>query len=69
TMFHEFGHALHGFFQDVKYPSLANTPPDWVEFPSQFNETWAREPSVLMHYAVNYQTGQPMPKDLFDKVI
>jgi peptidyl-dipeptidase Dcp len=69
TMFHEFGHALHGLFQNVKYPTLSNTPPDWVEFPSQFNEMWAREPSVLMHYAVNYQTGQPMPKDLFDKVI
>jgi peptidyl-dipeptidase Dcp len=69
TMFHEFGHALHGFFQDVNYPTLANTPPDWVEFPSQFNEMWAREPSVLMHYAISYQTGQPMPKELFDKVI
>ena len=71
TMFHEFGHALHFLFQDVKYPTLSdnNTPPDWVEYPSQFNEMWAREPSVLMHYAINYQTGQPMPKELFDKVI
>jgi peptidyl-dipeptidase Dcp len=70
-MFHEFGHALHGLFSDVKYPLLSGTsvPPDFVEFPSQFNEMWAREPKVLAHYAHHYQTGEPMPKALFDKVL
>jgi peptidyl-dipeptidase Dcp len=71
TMFHEFGHALHGLFSNVKYPMLAGTsvPPDFVEYPSQFNEMWAREPQVLAHFAKNYQTGEAMPKDLFDKVM
>ena len=71
TMFHEFGHALHGFFADQRYPSLSgtNVARDFVEFPSQFNEHWAFEPSVLAHYAKHYQTGQPMPKALVDKIL
>lgn len=70
TMFHEFGHALHGMFSDVKYPSLAGTsvPRDFVEFPSQFNEHWALEPAVLASYAKHYETGEPMPQPLVDKI-
>ena len=70
TMFHEFGHALHGMFSNSTYPSLAgtNVPRDFVEFPSQFNEHWAMEPSVLAHYAKHYQTGEPMPQTLLDKI-
>ncbi|HET6630946.1 MAG TPA: peptidyl-dipeptidase Dcp [Woeseiaceae bacterium] len=70
TMFHEFGHALHGMFSDVKYPTLAgtNVPRDFVEFPSQFNEHWALEPEVLAHYAKHYETGEPMPQSLVDKI-
>jgi peptidyl-dipeptidase Dcp len=71
TMFHEFGHALHGMFSDVNYPSLSgtNVPRDFVEFPSQYNEMWARDPKVFAHYAKHYQTGAPMPKALLDKVL
>jgi peptidyl-dipeptidase Dcp len=71
TMFHEFGHALHGFFADQQYPSLSGTSVarDFVEFPSQFNEHWAFEPAVLAHYAVHYQTGQRMPQALADKIL
>ncbi len=70
TAFHEFGHALHGFFQDVRYPYYSmNVPRDFVEYPSQFNEMWADWPSVLAHYAHHYQTGAAMPKALLDKVI
>jgi peptidyl-dipeptidase Dcp len=70
TMFHEFGHALHGMFSDVKYPTLAgtNVPRDFVEFPSQFNEHWAMEPQVFAHYAKHYETGAPMPQELVDKI-
>jgi peptidyl-dipeptidase Dcp len=70
TMFHEFGHALHGMFADTKYPSLsgANTARDFVEFPSQFNEHWATDPKVFAHYAINYKTHEPMPKALVDKI-
>ncbi len=70
TMFHEFGHALHGMFADTKYPSLSGTAVarDFVEFPSQFNEHWASYPAVFQHYAKHYQTGAPMPADLADKV-
>ena len=70
TMFHEFGHALHGMFSNVTYPTLsgANVPRDFVEFPSQFNEHWALEPSVFANYAKHYQTGAPMPKALVDKI-
>jgi peptidyl-dipeptidase Dcp len=71
TMFHEFGHGLNGLFANTKYPRLSGTatPPDFVEYPSQFNEMWAREPIVLANYAKHYQTGEPMPKALFDKVL
>ena len=71
TMFHEFGHALHGMFSDVKYPYFSGTsvPRDFVEFPSQVNEMWADWPSVLANYAKHYQTGEPMPQELLDKVL
>ncbi|MBP1840324.1 peptidyl-dipeptidase Dcp [Formosa algae] len=70
TMFHEFGHALHGFFADQEYVSLSgtNTPRDFVEFPSQFNENWALYPSILNNYAKHYKTGEPMPQALIDKI-
>jgi peptidyl-dipeptidase Dcp len=70
TMFHEFGHGLHGLFASQTYPSLSGTSVarDFVEFPSQFNEHWALEPRVLAHYAKNYQTGAPMPQSLVDKI-
>jgi peptidyl-dipeptidase Dcp len=70
TMFHEFGHGLHGMFANTKYPSLSgtNTPRDFVEFPSQFNEHWASYPSVFKHYAVHYKTGAAMPDDLVAKI-
>ncbi|HEY1092775.1 MAG TPA: M3 family metallopeptidase [Burkholderiaceae bacterium] len=70
TAFHEFGHALHGMFSNVKYPYFAGTavPRDFVEFPSQVNEMWADWPSVLANYARHYQTGEVMPRALLDKV-
>ena len=70
TMFHEFGHALHGFFADQTYPSLSgtNVARDFVELPSQFNEHWALDPKVLHHYAMHYKTGKPMPQELIDKI-
>jgi peptidyl-dipeptidase Dcp len=70
TMFHEFGHALHGLLTRVKYPTLAgaNVPRDFVEFPSQFNENWATEPTVFANYARHYQTGAPIPADLAAKL-
>ncbi|MBX3699008.1 MAG: peptidyl-dipeptidase Dcp [Dokdonella sp.] len=71
TMFHEFGHALHGMFSNVKYPSIAgtNTSRDFVEFPSQFNENWALEPTVFANYAKHNETGEPMPQELVDKIV
>jgi peptidyl-dipeptidase Dcp len=71
TMFHEFGHALHGMFSNVKYPYFSGTsvPRDFVEYPSQVNEMWADWPEVLANYAKHYQTGAPMPKELLDKVL
>jgi peptidyl-dipeptidase Dcp len=71
TMFHEFGHAVHGMLSNVEYPLLSGTavPRDFVEYPSQYNEMWAREPSVVEHYARNYQTGAPMPPELLAKVL
>ncbi len=71
TMFHEFGHALHGLFSEVKYPTFAgtNVPRDFVEYPSQVNEMWATWPEVLKHYARHYQTGEAMPQVLVDKVL
>jgi peptidyl-dipeptidase Dcp len=70
TMFHEFGHGLHGLFSKVKYPYMSgtSTPRDFVEFPSQFNENWALEPTVLANYAKHYQTGEPMPAELVAKI-
>ncbi|MGE5722528.1 MAG: M3 family metallopeptidase, partial [Sphingomonadales bacterium] len=70
TMFHEFGHALHGLFADQVYPSLSgtNVARDYVEFPSQFNEHWALDPAVLNHYARDYRTGAPIPADLVAKI-
>lgn len=70
TMFHEFGHALHGLFADQQYPSLSGTATarDFVEFPSQFNENWATEPSVFKNYAKHYKTGELMPQALVDKI-
>jgi len=70
TLFHEFGHALHGIFSHSKYPTLSgtNVPRDFVEFPSQFNEHWALEPAVFANYAKHYKTGEPMPKELVDKI-
>ena len=71
TLFHEFGHALHGFFSDVEYPYFAGTsvPRDFVEYPSQVNEMWATWPEVLENYAVHHETGEPMPADLLEKVL
>jgi peptidyl-dipeptidase Dcp len=70
TMFHEFGHGLHGMFADQEYPILSGTSVarDFVEFPSQFNEHWALDPKVLAHYAINITTGKPMPQTLVDKI-
>lgn len=70
TMFHEFGHALHGMFASQEYPSLSGTATarDFVEFPSQFNEHWATDPKVFAHYAKHYQTGEAMPAELVAKI-
>ena len=70
TMFHEFGHALHGMFSDAEYPLLAGTATarDFVEFPSQFNEHWALYPSIFAHYAKHYKTQAPMPEDLVARI-
>ena len=71
TMFHEFGHALHGMFSDVEYPYFSGTsvPRDFVEFPSQVNEMWADWPSILANYAKHHETGEAMPQELLDKVV
>ena len=71
TMFHEFGHALHGLFAAQTYPTLSgtNVARDYVEFPSQFNENWALDAKVLPHYAVHHQTGQPIPQELVQKIM
>jgi len=70
TMFHEFGHALHGLLSNVTYPSLAgtNTKRDFVEFPSQVNERWALTDEVLGTYALHCKTGKPIPKELVEKI-
>ncbi|HEY2275023.1 MAG TPA: M3 family metallopeptidase [Steroidobacteraceae bacterium] len=70
-MFHEFGHAIHGMLSDVRYPYLSGTavPRDFVEYPSQYNEMWAREPKVVVHYANDYRSGAPMPPELLAKVL
>jgi peptidyl-dipeptidase Dcp len=71
TMFHEFGHALHGMFSNVKYPSFSGTsvPRDFVEYPSQVNEMWSVWPDILKNYAIHYETGEAMPQELLDKVL
>ena len=71
TMFHEFGHALHGMFSAVEYPYFSGTsvPRDFVEYPSQVNEMWAVWPEVLQNYAVHYQTGEPMPAELLERFL
>jgi peptidyl-dipeptidase Dcp len=70
-MFHEFGHALHGLLSEVQYPLLSGThvPRDFVEYPSQFNEMWARDPAVVAHYARHYRSGEPLPPELLERVI
>ena len=70
TMFHEFGHGLHGLFANQQYATLSGTAVarDFVEFPSQFNEHWASDPKIFGHYAVHYQTGKPMPAALVEKI-
>jgi peptidyl-dipeptidase Dcp len=70
TMFHEFGHALHGMFAATEFPVLSGTSVarDFVEFPSQFNEHWATYPAIFHHYAKHYQTGAPMPVELAAKI-
>jgi len=70
TMFHEFGHALHGLFSSVTYPRFSgpSVPRDFVEYPSQVHEMWATWPEVLANYAVHYETGKPIPQDLLDRV-
>lgn len=71
TIFHEFGHAIHGIFATQKYPSLSgtNVPRDFVEFPSQINEHFALVPEVLKNYAIHYETKQPIPQALVDKIL
>ena len=68
TLFHEFGHSLHAIFSNIEYPGSGGTPRDWVEFPSQFNEHWAMEPTVFANFAKHYKTGKPMPKALVNKI-
>ena len=70
TMFHEFGHALHGLLSDVRYPTFSgtNVPRDYVEFPSQINENWALDPAVLRNYARHIDTGEPLPPELIDAI-
>jgi peptidyl-dipeptidase Dcp len=70
TLFHEFGHALHGLNSNVNYPSLSGTavPRDYVEFPSQLMEHWLSTPQVLQRFAVHHQTGQPIPQELVDRI-
>lgn len=70
TLFHEFGHALHGLLSDVHYPTFAgtNVPRDWVEFPSQINENWALDKQLVKQYARHVDTGEPIPDELLDAV-
>ena len=68
TLFHEFGHALHALMTDVTYPGLRGTPRDFVEYPSQVNENWLLTPYILNNYAVHYETGEPIPQELVDKI-
>jgi peptidyl-dipeptidase Dcp len=68
AIFHEFGHALHAMFSNIRYPTLGNVPRDFVECPSQFNEHWAIEPTVFGSFAKHSQTGKPMPQTLVEKI-
>jgi len=68
TVFHEFGHALHAMFSNIRYPLLGGVSRDFVEFPSQFNEHWAMDSAVFANYAKHYQTGKPMPQELVNKI-
>jgi peptidyl-dipeptidase Dcp len=70
TLFHEFGHTLHGLFSDVTYPRIASTnvPRDFVEFPSQVNEMWALWPSILERFAIHHETGEPLGSDVVDAI-
>jgi peptidyl-dipeptidase Dcp len=70
TLFHEFGHALHGLFSDVRYPTFSGTsvPRDFVEFPSQVNEMWLENPEVLAHYARHHETGEPLQAELVERL-
>ena len=68
TLFHEFGHAIHYLLVNVRYPSLGGSQRDFVEYPSQVNENWLLTPEVLQRFAKHYQTGQPMPQTLVDKI-
>ncbi|HEY4419165.1 MAG TPA: M3 family metallopeptidase [Pseudonocardia sp.] len=70
TLFHEFGHALHGLFSDVQYPMFAGTavPRDFVEYPSQVNEMWLRDPEILAHYARHHETGEPLPAEMVERL-
>ena len=70
TLFHEFGHALHGMLSDVTYPVLSGTrvAGDFVEFPSQLYEHWLEQPEMLRRFAVHYRTGEPIPEALLDKL-
>ncbi|WP_454856980.1 M3 family metallopeptidase [Promicromonospora soli] len=71
TLFHEFGHALHGLLSDVRYPSQSGTsvPRDFVEYPSQVNEMWSWEPEILRSFAVHHRTGEPMPAEWVDTML
>jgi Zn-dependent oligopeptidase len=71
TAFHEFGHALHGMFSNVKFPRFSGTsvPRDFVEYPSQVNEMWMTWPEILKNYAKHHKTGEPMPAELLEKVL
>ena len=70
TLFHEFGHALHGLMSSVEYPSLSGTavPRDYVEFPSQLLEHWLSTDEVLQRFALHYRTGEPIPQDLVRRI-
>lgn len=68
TLFHEFGHALHYFLSDVRYPGFQGTPRDFVEYPSQVHENWLLTPEILSRFAKHYQTGEPMPQALVDRI-
>lgn len=68
TLFHEFGHAIHYYLSDVYYPSLSGTPRDFVEYPSQVHENWLLTPEILNRFALHYETGEPMPQELVDRI-